>query len=392
MKTLLAHALLACAISQGAVAGASPAVKLPPQDRAEFVLAWLDKREAELQNFSYSLEDTTWNTASATGQRRFIRRNTYELRRLGPKLWMHIIPYKGGSRTEIRSESIVNWDGKIGRGIGLPPYQHVNHAECRIDPFEHAVFSNRMYNEILGLRVQSVIGVNAGYLTCPEWLRQALQTPQASVRVDEDELKGVLTIRLTVSEDNREHKLWLDPDRGYLIMRHEYYIHQSSVWDRSSEEVLKAEQVDGIWVPKLAVRRVESSGYPEWSEITYDVKSFSIGNVTDRDVEVTFPTGSRVVDTVNHIAYFIQPGGNYRLIPLGERGAGILRVPPQQAIVSRPGAAAAKAYTEQRLVLAGAPHPNPRRLRYWVLALNGLLLAGVAGAFVVLRRRRRLAA
>ena len=93
-------------------------------------------------------------------------------------------------------------------------------------------------------------------------------------------------------------------------------------YSNETTRVMEAKQIDGVWIPTSVVRRSGTS-VSEWeTEIAYEITKFERGTVADKDLEVSFPPGTEVVDLVARIAYRVLPNGGHEMLPLYDADAG----------------------------------------------------------------------
>jgi len=396
MRGVVAHwwwlaAVVAAVSAQALAAQVEPDVfdfgafgALADADKLNFVLAVLDARDRSLENVAYKVRETYVNVRKDNGARRFMTRHDYELRRIGDKCWMHRVDHKFyDPNGAVRAESIMNWDGKVAKGIGFPPYLGAPNHQCRIDAKESENFAFHRLGELLGFRIEA----DSGRRPVTVWLRDAIDH-HAKIEITEADVRGVRTLSVLVRQGEWRRWLWLDPKHGFMTVRAEHVYGETKEFMKGTLEVVTSEQVDGLWVPKKAIRQSGTYAGQERTETTIDVEQFSVGKVTDSDVDVIFPVGSHVVDTVQNISYVVLPDGKYKLLPLANPEAHILHVPPQAKITDRVDSSAAKLYTTRPLSLEPPVGTPPQQWSYGrvIAALASVLV--VAAAICIWMRRR----
>ena len=285
-----------------------------PEQRIALVLSALDARDRELANFRYALRETCTNINVKNGSRRFMVQSEYEMRRLAPTLWMHVVTHKFGEKDkddEIETDRIVSWDGKTGIQFGTP--QNVGQREhtAFTDTQESNEFLNRKFNALLGLRIQVD---NAG-VPLADFLRSAAHRGDPITVGRDSRNLGALQIKVEVRRENDRWAFWLDPAHGNMLSRLEHRYERGQDYMASHEEVLVPVEVNGVWVPREAVHVTGTSGFHEESEFRYRVTSFEIGTVKPADVAIPFPVGTMVTDTVNKKAYEVLPDGKKKMLP-----------------------------------------------------------------------------
>jgi len=324
-----------------------------------------------------------------SGARRSMVRCEYEVRRVGPRLWMHLTNHKYWSDTdEVDSEGNVNWDGKVAVNLVTPNTARATHHTASVRDKPNDNLWLKKYNELLGLRVQ----VYNGGVPIAEFLRGASTRRDPIVVRAERRQPDVTEMKVEVRRESDGWSFWLDPRRDYMISRFEYRYEQNGAYSARHDEVVVPFQVSGVWVPKEAVHVTETSSFEERSEFKYSVTSFEIGTVTPADVEIRFPIGTEVTDLVNQVVYTVLPDGRRRMEPLVQLAEQTLRVPPENAVTALPVAEAAKLYTSEPLVIVKPPPKSSPKLRVLIISLNALAVVAAAGVYYVRRKRRRLEA
>jgi hypothetical protein len=372
------------AASNGAVGIDLEAMKsLEPGERCAIVLAILDARDRSLENIDYCLTQTTTNIRQSDGRRRHLGTNWYDVRRLRDTLWMHVISHDSADG-KITSEGINNWDGKVKRGLAFPPYAKAPYYEGVVEARESANFSRLKYNEILGIRMSL-----PGSPSVRGWLRDVLRSNER-FQVSADVIDAKQVLRIDVVHDPLYVSFWLDPRCGFMTIRTSYRVGGEESVNRSTLVVTGTEQTSGVWVPKHVVENTSNSIYPERSEVVYDIEKVSIGTVTPADVDVPFPLGTRVIDKMQNIAYFVRPNQKYELIPLADSRTRTINAPPENALVESVGPKAARLYSTKPLRVS-APAPPARWSRGRTLWLAGSLLL-VVGTFIGYLRGKRFRA
>jgi hypothetical protein len=330
---------------------------LTAEQKVSFVLSVLDARDRELSNFKYALRETCTNVDKETGDRRFMFNSDYEVRRLGPRLWMHLTNYEFGSdEDEIRSEGTVTWDGKLAVNLVTPRTARATHNTASVRDRPNDNFWLKKFNELLGLRVQ----VGNGGVPLTDFLRSASTRKDPIVVHSDRRRPDVTEIKVEVRRGDDRWSFWLDPRHDYMISRFEYRYERNADYMAHHEEVVVPFQVNGVWVPREALHVTETSAYHERSEFKYQVTTFEIGSVKPADVEIPFPSGTRVTDMVYQVAYTVLPDGRRRLEPLALPDKQTLRVPPKDPVTSLPVAEAAKLYTSEVLNTVEPPKASQK--------------------------------
>lgn len=301
-----------------AVLGMAPTLPVPDiaafqnlsaQERVDAAVAILQRREAELQNFSFTLQESTFDIDGTPAVREQLD-NTYvkTIRRIGGKTFQE---GKNFTKDAPVAEYWVGWDGTLQKGYtSRPPDEHQGQTiRGVVKDSEYAAMRESAYNHILGFRLKAETPI-----TLPECI-QARRKNEGGVDVSVD--AGLLAVK-TEPGPGMVETYWLDPQRDFMPVR---FSHRSRVFE--DHEVVEAKKVDGLWVPTKVVAR---SGFMATSqhvtEVVCQVTAFTRNTVTDKDVTVEFPPGTEVVDFVRRIAYRVTKAGTIELMPLYDTQTG----------------------------------------------------------------------
>jgi hypothetical protein len=276
---------------------------LPDQDKSKFILAALDARDLALSNMRYTVRETAINIRKDDGSRRFMTKTDYEMRRLGDKCWMHLKPYTYYDPDgPVNMEVTVNWDGKKAKGLVPPEFSRSKTHKGEINPAENDNFSYRRLSELLGFRMRLV----PKSMPVAQWLREAIAR-DATLEATKA-LNGTTTLMRVVIQDQRwRREIWLDPARGFMIVR--FVNVYGKDYMKGTLEVIDTQQIAGVWVPKKAIGTSGTYHDKEVTEVTHEVKDFAIGTLKEHDLDIDFPVGTRVFDSINNVAYVVGADG-----------------------------------------------------------------------------------
>jgi len=390
-KTAIVPLVLAVAAAVRAGPPFDPAEfeRLSPEQRLELLVSAAQWRERELGNFEYKLRRTLRNVDLASGAllERF-RPADYSMKRLGRRYWFHAQFYQeDGSRG---NEYELYWDGAVNRFLQLRPP-----GSGRIEDKEFSIIDDVWFHHLFGIRVKF------GTMSLAEWVADP---PPAERRkllevltVAEDD---ALLVRVHFTTDQYNHiRFWFDPARDYLPVRfdHRYAQKQEPDFDSYSQSwenhhVTEARQVDGLWVPWRIVVRSGMGGKTVASEWTYLVTHFTRGTVREADLEVVYPPGTRVVDTIRLEGYVVQADGDREYFPIYDAVRGKILHPPGQEppmpptphLPALPEALARAPAPTAVAAPPAAAHPSPGR---WVLIAGGIVV-GAVGCWLIYRSAR----
>jgi hypothetical protein len=360
---------------------------MPETDRLDFVKALLRTREAQLQNFSYHIAETSGNIDLDSGDREEFPKANYSVRRLGQANWMRLEqPGRGANHG---FDSIMNWDGK--RSKALTQHESLSEMEGVIKDNENSNFRYRAYNQILGFRVLE----DGAPMTVVDWISQfPNQFNKLATSIDVRE--GVILLKVNVYEESRHKAFWFDPSRGLMAVRTEYLYQVPKGYNKEYSDVLDSTQVSGVWVPTKVLRRTGTSVSRKETEIIYSVTDFKIGTVKAADIEIVYPPGTRVIDQIEKVSYVVQPDGTQKPMSFYDVGTGTVRTPNSDANLK---AVTSNLYKTPEQVPAPQEQTYPvlsktdimpqNGWNYWVLAIGGALLLGLF-VIVVLRRRNMI--
>ena len=221
---------------------------MSPEQKMGFVLAKLDAQDAELQNVECRVFESHVNVTKSGGARRAMNGYSYEVRRLGTTLWMQVRTLRSPDPdSEVRQDSVQNWDGKVGRRLGLPPTNGRQNPDGKMMAEECQCFSFQRYMAILGFRVRLVQRA----APTAQWLRESCANPKVKIEVSDAIREGAAALKVQVDESGFRRELWLDPLHGFMIVQYDqvYLNHTMDTLLRTTE----VEKIDGIWLPKRAI-------------------------------------------------------------------------------------------------------------------------------------------
>jgi hypothetical protein len=117
------------------------------EQKIALVLSALDARDRDLANFRYALRETCTNINLKSGARRFMGRAEYEMRRLAPTIWMHVVTHKFGDE-----------DNNDDRELGREDRDPLRHPPERRPMGVHRVHRHRRGQRLLSPDVQRTPG------------------------------------------------------------------------------------------------------------------------------------------------------------------------------------------------------------------------------------------
>ena len=369
------------------------------QERLAFVMAGLEMREAELQNFSYSVNCEARNVSQDTGEQvQYLRRDVYEMKRKGGKMLLHLKRF--GAEGELQADSFTNWDGSVSRSVTRLPEQ--TDLRGLITDSESNLFAFARYNTLLGVRMR---GGPSSFVTLTELIASAAaEGKQIDVGSIDHNGKQVVRVAIQLSESHY-WEFYLDPQRGLMPVGSKRIAGRGGM---ATLEATRFEKMDGLWVPmKVVFRSRASEDKTFWTEKVYDVTDFARRTVTDQDLEVSHPPGTEVVDTTIGIAYRVLPGGRAEMLPYLDSRTGKTLIPPSKdldeilasaaraddAYQTKPGPPPASQPTEHTPEAQdshGDAHGSTTG-RFWLgIAVVGVgALLAVLGLRALVARRRR---
>jgi len=112
-------------------------------------------------------------------------------------------------------------------------------------------------------------------------------------------------------------KLWVAPDLGYMLCKRQFHWRPGKPLRRETRAKEFKEIEPGLFFP-MAVEVDKYAGYEWedeaiWNKITgqsvYRVKDISFSNITDADLAIALPIGTRVVDEARGVEYIVQEDG-----------------------------------------------------------------------------------
>jgi hypothetical protein len=186
--------------------------------------------------------------------------------------------------------------------------------------------------------------------------------------------------------------LWLDPSKGWMIVRMQSGRGEEGAtngyWMRDELNVLESKRFGNVWFPTRISESVRASNAetPGTASVwETDVQDVSVGNVTKKDLLISFPPGTFVHDRIQMLDY---------RIPLASGQLDAM----ETAIHTHSGGASATApesISQQGNTLTPAAEGNHNALAIGLTPAAewkaGMLLAvlGVLGMFIGFKRKRR---
>jgi len=280
--------------------------QITEDEKLAFVLAVLQNRESQLQNFAYQMTDRLSRYTPQDGKTAFLSEVSLGVKRLGKKLYLEAEKLDSKNRWQ---KFYANWDGNISKSLLHRPYRKDEYGGL-IRDLENNNFQDRAYNHILGLRL-----LDTEHMTLPEWLEDA-DTQGKSIEISFIEQDGKPLIECTITRGFKSYQWFLDVNRDYMPVRAEILYKQGENYNSDSMMVDEALEVDGFWVPKKVLRTTGTSVSDGQGKYVYEVSEFTRNTVTDEDFEIEFPPGTKVVDTIANFAYRVLPGGAAEPLPL----------------------------------------------------------------------------
>lgn len=353
------------------------------QSRILLVQAALDRRDQDLGNFDYAVDESHTNFSNRDGHSTFLFHEAYECKRLKTDWWMHLTSYKWHQEgADVRAEVEINWLDGVSRTKDYPPYFRTAYFQGSIKSHENDNVSIHFFNELLGLRMFD------GAIAKPtsQWLRDSVALKKR-IDVSMSDFDGVPAVHVVVTSDRdyETKQLWLDPARGFMIDAVQFNFAKDGRYNKYLERVLKSTETDGIWIPTMATRRVGTSASDVETEITYSVKSFVLGTVSKDELAISYPVGSKIYDEIRGALYFIQPDGKFKLLPMANAHTQEVFV-PREKVLSRMADAGPPLYITEPF-----PQPPPKAVNQikWFRAtviVGGI--SAVAWSILSIRRRR----
>jgi len=307
---------------------------LSAKDRTAFILSSLQWREEQLQDFEYTLKYSS--VAMRDGIQEPGEDGMFVIKRKGEKNLMtaHLTFHSThGSGSTSYQES---WDGTIHKNLTMPDDKNLRSGAI----WDNEARTLRMlsYNQMLGFRVPEKDKAE----TLPVWIADTLVNGQNPTTVEEARDHNTSLVKFSVTTNGYlHHSYWFDPTRDYMPTRYELnHADQTTVYARTEISVDEAKQVDGLWVP-FKVSRVTTKGTgPIGGKFSYEVLAFNRGPVNDSDVDIQFPPGLTVTDTVKQKAYRVDKDGKLEEVEYYDLATGEVKYPKKNA--TQPSEAAPK--------------------------------------------------
>ena len=297
------------------------------------VISGLQTRDAQLQNFScklsYQLDyvDPGQNPPKTV----VLYKRLTEEKRLGRKSLIH--DHEFSAEGESNFEFYMNWDGSRSLVLNLPSKDRPYHGGSIRDA-EPINMCGLYYNGLLGYRVWSG---EHDRMTLPEWIERAAKAKSLQgVAVVDREGEALVEVHVLLREYDH-YRYWIDPARGYLPVRCEFQTvvnGKRTNWE--THWITEAKQLGEVWVPMTLIKHSGTSS-PDYNIYVYTVSAFDIGTVQERDLEITFPTGTLVVDRVKREAFRVNADGTRTLTEMYDASTGKITLGGKQVGGSQRG-------------------------------------------------------
>jgi len=349
-------------------------------------LGLLDKRDVSLRNLKFGARRRIVNVAPSTGTTTFVRAYEHELRRLDDKLWMSMIAQQGSNDTnKIVAKEVVAWDGSNSQALAFPPYDGEKYHVARISAQEPGEFANFNLCALLGLRAlppTAISGSVARWIERERSIGVPLESPSIS-----DEGHGLMSIKVNTGPISAD-TFSLDPSHDFAICKVVHLIKNERLVVDDTLEVTEWNRVNGVWMPKRALEKLSDSSKQEYrQETAFELVDISIGTVTQSEVKIEFPVGTKVIDSVRRVDYTINVDGSNRLNPFADLQAGVVYNPTTKT-ADKIGDDTNKSYETAKIVPVGAVPKSSYSAKRTVYVAISAFLVGVI-ALVYWSRRRR---
>lgn len=189
----------------------------------------------------------------------------------------------------------------------------------RLKVAPQAIISNDVPNDLIASYLSAakdfwVLGmkcsVGLGFL-------EALSSPDYEVTIiptgqhSKDPLSGCVVIQLREWRAFSTERFWLDPERGYALLRREYSINNidgSPTGTRMTYDVPELQQVgtSNIWYPKKAVYEVYALGKPSEHHEINVISAILMAEVSAEQFSISLPAGTRVSDERMGISFTVS--------------------------------------------------------------------------------------
>jgi hypothetical protein len=285
----------------------------------------LKERDSWLQNCRFVVTEECQNIDTSDGRKQFMWRSEYEYRRSPAGLWMHFQEVFADSPG---GELYASWDGLRNRRLAkLGPSSPLQGS---IDDHKSSNFLRRGLLGLLGVAQIYPQGAVSAWLVAMH--------NGGFVKDDGLETFGNNRILHIVIEDrphiNIKKILDVDPSKDMTPVRLQSRYEEDGHINYFSLEAQDFQQIQNHWVPRSVLWKSGTSAVPGVeTQIEYQMKDFSIGTVTDQDLKVTFPVGTKVCDTINQIFYVVGAGGKVTMTPLVNGTTGKQLPPGNPALV-----------------------------------------------------------
>lgn len=231
----------------------------------------------------------------------------FNYKRIGGKYRLDAQWYDTQDAIELTTDSISTYDNRLGASRAFATHAEVQGKYGRIDvKHDGIIWANRLRFWVGGKNEP----VNAGWITS-----LLSHSDEASFVVPDGQENLVVTVPIKKEgTDARigERSFWLDPNRGYLLVRMKGEINDGEYWRKESLVVESTKDLgDGIWFPTAIEEELQTSalGASVISIFETTVANVQLGAVSHDDLELVFPPNTEVIDVVKGVSYTADGNG-----------------------------------------------------------------------------------
>jgi len=318
------------------------------------ICAALAKREARLDNCTFSFNEKCWLTPGG----KLLDSTDLLVKRKWVATFIDFSQDDSVSKELSVKHALEFWDGTICRW--RTPHTLASGAieiQGGVNLKEPDIFSEEIYFSTLGFRKALTP------LPSSKWFANKLDERGASSSVAESQLDGDATVELTIKTGDRyqprdQFKFVFLRDKDFAVKEFWSSVVGGSPksW-REHWRVERFDRLDGLWMPSKVTAEV---GNPDGNERKCELKSFSLKEPAEQEMQIDFPIGSRVMDSVNLQFYKMLPDGRREYADFYDSDSGqVIKAVAQAA--SQPSIATVDA----RLLGKPAP-PLPSATAQWL--------------------------
>lgn len=290
-------------------ADASPTTKPNPAPGWTIarICAALEWRESKLRQSTFTFSEEHW-AETDSGTRKMLECFQFDARYKGRTLRYTVSSSHLNPDPDLDVDhSIQSWDGAVCKTF-MRFRSRSGEIQLRggTRDYQPDLLLMTSFFDVLGMHVGS------NDISESQWLRGKLKMHGTVTTITEERDGSDACVKLVVKpggEPLKEIRYVFLPQNDFVIKRRMLRTVGGDGQPRATDEyaVNDLAQFDGLWMPAKTTVRLSSGKSRDLR--TCELHSLSLTPPTEQDMQVPFPAGTRVMDSVNHQCYVVKPDG-----------------------------------------------------------------------------------